>query len=231
MNLESKEQTIRVWDAETGAELLVFEGHTDWVASVAFSSDGMRVVSGSVDKMIRVWDAETGKIVLGPLEGHTNKVTSVGFSPDGRHIVSGSKDRTVRVWDAKTGAAVSGPLNGHTGQITCVAFSPDGRHIVSGSGDKTVRVWKFDSDAATAQQSNTFVLTQANSVDFKDSSQMDSSGWVLGEDTELLFWVPPLHRPNLLRPSNVWVGNGPHATRLDMSRFVHGTSWTECRRK
>ena len=35
-------------------------GHERTVASVAFSSDGKRIVSWSRDKMVKIWDAGTG---------------------------------------------------------------------------------------------------------------------------------------------------------------------------
>eukprot|EP00660_Eupelagonema_oceanica_P005727 gene5727-12836_t len=54
----SADKTVRVWDAEAGAEVGRFEGHADWVWSVAVSPDGRRVYSASGDKTVRVWDAE-----------------------------------------------------------------------------------------------------------------------------------------------------------------------------
>ena len=63
----SSDNTIRVWNADTGEVISApFEGHTDWVTSVAFSQDGKRIVSGSKDKTIRVWDADTGDVISAP---------------------------------------------------------------------------------------------------------------------------------------------------------------------
>ncbi|KAI8631008.1 vegetative incompatibility protein HET-E-1 [Xylariaceae sp. FL1651] len=115
------------------------EGHTGLVSSVAFSSDGSTLASGSDDKTVRVWSASTGDCVQ-TLEGHTGSVWSVAFSPDGNTLASGSHDKTVRVWSAGTGDCVQ-TLEGHTGWVWSVVFSPDGSTLASGSHDKTVRVW------------------------------------------------------------------------------------------
>ncbi|CAG7854439.1 SubName: Full=Related to WD40-repeat protein (Notchless protein) {ECO:0000313/EMBL:CCA75614.1} [Serendipita indica DSM 11827] len=75
-------------------------GHTGLVTTVAFSPDGLQIVSSSYDNTIRLWDAETGQSLGEPLRGHTNSVNAVAFSPDGLQIMSGSTDCTVRLWDA-----------------------------------------------------------------------------------------------------------------------------------
>ena len=141
----SSDGSVWVWDASTGAELKVLNGHTGSVISTAFSTDGTCIVSGSFDKSVQVWDASTGA-KLKVLNGHTDYVTSTAFSTDGTRIVSGSFDKSVRVWDASTGAELK-VLNGHTDFVISTAFSTDGTRIVSGSEDKSVRVWDASSGA------------------------------------------------------------------------------------
>jgi hypothetical protein len=143
----SSDETVRVWDASTGAVLRTLEGHTSSVWSVAFSPDETLIVSSSGDQtgITRIWDASTGA-VLHTLEGHTGSVHSIAISLDGTRIVSGSRDRTMRIWDASTGAVLR-TLKGHTSSVWSVAFSPDETRIVSGSGDQTVRVWDAGTGA------------------------------------------------------------------------------------
>jgi len=142
----SRDDTARIWDAETGKELQKLEGYASTVNSVAFSPDGKRIVTGSRDDTARIWDAETGK-ELQKLEGHTGTVNSVALSPDGKRIVTGSDDRTARIWDAETGKELQ-KLEGHASTVNSVAFSPDGKRIVTGSDDRTTRIW----DAETGRE-------------------------------------------------------------------------------
>jgi WD40 repeat protein len=51
---------VKLWDAETGQDLLRFERHTDELRSVAFCPNGKRLMSASRDGKVRFWDTETG---------------------------------------------------------------------------------------------------------------------------------------------------------------------------
>jgi serine/threonine protein kinase/WD40 repeat protein len=100
--------TVRLWDTATGKEFGRFEGHETPVRSVAFSTDGRRILSCSGDKSysrwrikgdctVRLWDVETRK-ELRRFTAHDDRVNCVAFTSEGRQAVSGSDDGTIRFW-------------------------------------------------------------------------------------------------------------------------------------
>jgi WD40 repeat protein len=63
------DKTARIWDAATAKELVVLLGHESNVSSGAFSPDGTRIVTASLDNTARIWDAATLREVA-ILHGH-----------------------------------------------------------------------------------------------------------------------------------------------------------------
>lgn len=55
----SSDKSLRLWDAKTGEELALLEGHLDAVVCVAVAADGVRAASASLDKTVRSWDLKT----------------------------------------------------------------------------------------------------------------------------------------------------------------------------
>src|SRR5438270_138555 len=95
----SDDETIRLWDMQTGQLLRSLEGHSNMVTCVAWSPNGRVLVSCSYDNAIRLWDGQTGQ-PLRTLEGHTGPINSLSFSWDSRLLASKSQDETVRIWRA-----------------------------------------------------------------------------------------------------------------------------------
>lgn len=145
----SKDKTIRIWDARSGACVHTLEGHNYVVINVAWSPDGKHLASASDDETILLWDAGSGKH-LQTLKGHTNSVSSVAWSPDGKRLASASFDKTIRLWDAASGELLQ-TLEGHIELVLSAAWSPNGQRLASASDDKTIRLW----DAASGQHLQT----------------------------------------------------------------------------
>ncbi len=81
----SADDTIKLWDARTGAEVRTWGGHEGDVNAVAFAPDGVTIASGSADDTARVWNVSTGAEVR-TLEPCQSPITSVAFAPDGRTL-------------------------------------------------------------------------------------------------------------------------------------------------
>jgi hypothetical protein len=69
----SDDNTARLWDAESGAEIAVLNAHTDWVRAASFSPDGKRVVTGSDDNTARIFDVSSSEAVT---RGHALVLTA-----------------------------------------------------------------------------------------------------------------------------------------------------------
>ena len=176
----SADNTVRVWDSNTGSELMRQRVGLlgTRVMSVSFSPDGSKIVFGSADNKVRVWDSNTrDEHILFSRRMHIGRVTSVDWH--GNKIVSGSWDKTVRVWDSQTEALIH-ELTGHTEWVNSVAFSPDGSRIVSGSLDNTVRVWDSQTGAELMRLRVGLLGSDVNSVSFSP----DGSKIVSGSDDE-----------------------------------------------
>ena len=93
----SWDNTIKLWDVNTGKEIRTLTGHANWVNSVAFSPDGKFLASGSADCTIKLWQVHSGR-EISILTGHSSYVRCVAFSPDGQTLVSGGDDDTIKIW-------------------------------------------------------------------------------------------------------------------------------------
>jgi WD40 repeat protein len=133
------DDTVILWDAQTGEPLHTYVGHSGDVTSVAFSPDSQTFISGSADTTVILWDVASRQNLY-TFSGHTRFVNAVAFSADGKQIVSTSDDRTVLVWDARTRIPLL-RLQGHTEEIYAVAISADGTRALSGGKDRSVLLW------------------------------------------------------------------------------------------
>ncbi|KAK8862167.1 Vegetative incompatibility protein HET-E-1 [Apiospora arundinis] len=80
--------TIRLWDVATGKCEAIFNAHNWDVYSAAFSADGQRIVSASIDD-VKLWDAQTGVCLR---TYNVSNVTTVSFNPTGTLIHTNAGD-------------------------------------------------------------------------------------------------------------------------------------------
>ena len=127
----SVDGTVRIWDVESGKQLLRLMAREGENNDVAFSPDGTKIVV-KTDK-IQIWDAETGKHlrVLGE-----QPALWITFSPDGKKIVTINFDST-EIWDSETGKE----LHNLPGRFS--GFSSDGKKMMTSADG--IRIWDVDT--------------------------------------------------------------------------------------
>ena len=196
---------IWLYDAHTGTEVALLEGHTEGITSVLFSPDGLTLASGSYDETIRLWDVSSGqpKATLKGIGG----ITSVLFSPDGLTLASlsngvspsgdsyqtsdgASLTTMIWLWDVSSDLPVL--LEGHAGGVTSVLFSPDGLTLASGSGDGRILLWDVSSGQLQATLEGhtdgvTSVLFSPDGLTLASGGGSPSYGGS-GRDDRILLW-------------------------------------------
>src|SRR5262249_10450169 len=86
---------VRLWTAD-GKLIHRQNIHRNSVSDLAYSPDGSRIASASLDQTIGLWHGATLEPVA-LLRGHTGKVLQVQFTPDSKRLVSRSDDLSIRL--------------------------------------------------------------------------------------------------------------------------------------
>lgn len=236
--------------AEDCSLLRVFSGHTDVVASVAFSPDGSLVLTGSRDHTARLWKTDSGQSLA--VLNHDGTVWKVVFSPDGSLVLTGSSDG-IRMWKTDSGQLLStfqgiGMAFSPDGNLILirddeevrlwqvgnrqllgtfsvsalheVAFSPDGDCILTGSSDGTVRLWQVGNGQLLS-------TLQIDSKGEMRQMEFSPSGRLVFTSTRSLRFTP---RGRLILPerSQIWqVSNGMLLRTLqDQDQSLNGVAFS-----
>lgn len=177
----SLDNTLKLWEVESGREIRTFQGHSGAVHAVTFSRDNNFVFSGSRDNSVRKWDINSGELVR-RFQGHTGRVNALAVSRDGESLFSASADGTVRHWRISNGSEIR-VLNGHDGEVNDVAVSPINNHIATAGSDNLIKIWDI-SDGREIRSFGGHMETVL-SLDFSPDARFIVSG---GDDRRLKLW-------------------------------------------
>jgi WD40 repeat protein len=149
------DSTIRLWDLQTGKELIRSNAHPGGVTAMQFAPDGRSFLTAGLDEVVALWDLQPSS-EYPVIHADPVRVIGAAFSEGGTWVgTQGSQDPTAaRVWNARTGDLVTTVTS--TTELNWLDFSPD---------DKTIAtVWQNDStvqlrDIATGKELHVFTET------------------------------------------------------------------------
>jgi len=133
------EQGILLWETGTGKPLVRHPGPRQGVYRLAFSPDGRRIATASLDATTHLWDAADGKLLR-----QWNWSGPMAFTPDGQTLVSGGwSDGKVCFLDLTTGKKTR-HFQAHERGIHSLSLSRDGKTLAT-AGFDGFRLWDLAS--------------------------------------------------------------------------------------
>jgi WD40 repeat protein len=123
-------------------EIATFKGHSERVASVAFSPDSQLIASASYDNTVKLWNPRTSQVIRTFLvqttdEEHNQEYklwieasSKLAFSRDGKILTLGNGYNALIAWQVDTGKIVK-KTRGRSSYTLGTAFSPDGNYFAN----------------------------------------------------------------------------------------------------
>jgi len=131
----SSDNTVALWETDSGSRVGVLTGHTSRVWDVAASRTGALLASASGDGTVRLWTrGGGGEGVKGGVGGGSGSRDSDGGLLHGHAEIVGDAP----LGDPSRGSmfAFKAALTGHRGDVYSVELHPNGRHLVTAGYDK-----------------------------------------------------------------------------------------------
>ncbi|CDS10720.1 hypothetical protein LRAMOSA11206 [Lichtheimia ramosa] len=185
---------IYLWSVQTGKLLDILAGHEGPISSLAFSSNGMMLVSGSWDHTARTWDIFGRNKHVESLQ-HQNEVLAVAFRPDGKEIASATLDGQLSLWDvdlAKQVGTIEGRKdisggrrlndrttaeNSSSGKcFNSICYTADGSSIIGGGNSKYICIYDIETKVLVKKFQISCNLSLDGTQEYLNSKNMTEFG-------------------------------------------------------
>lgn len=180
------QNTIPVWDAQSGQLIRSLESSPVQEVALAFSPDGKQIATGGLAGIIRVWDTSSGQMLWAsnPL---SSPVWELVFSPDGTKLASASFSRSspapaIHLWNPMNGDLLCEYQNDAEPLKTLsVDYAPDGKTLAYGTFDS---VLVLDAELTTLTRSWT-IPNHVGDLAFSVDGQFLATG---SDDHKIRLW-------------------------------------------
>ena len=138
----SDDGTVVLWDWDAANRTLnnpiKLQGHTSYVKSVAFNTDGTQLASASFDNSVILWDVQTGEQIGSAFKVHQKTVNAVAFGAGSSSsvMISGSNDQTIILWDLATHRPLNQPIQNVSAPIDLGKTATRGNITATANGQQ-----------------------------------------------------------------------------------------------
>jgi WD40 repeat protein len=139
----SSDETIKIWDLETGECLETLKEHTRSVTCILLDEKTNKFISGSADNTIKIWNLNNYQC-LETLKNHAPVQCLLFLSND--LLACGLRDGTINIWNLQEIKIVRSNFGRRKETILCLTNDYLGR-LISGSSDKTINIWNSNSNS------------------------------------------------------------------------------------
>jgi len=143
----SDDQTVRIWDIETGVTVRVLSGHTMAVNDITLFEN--QLFSASSDRTVMRWSLSLPFQKAVTLPG---VAISSAIAPNGQCVAIGFKDGALRLYSLPEVKLLSEQQQAHRDRIRHLAFNSDGTLLATASYDKTAKLWQVKADSSLEAQ-------------------------------------------------------------------------------
>ena len=133
----SSDSTVRLWDAVTGLQTMVYTGHSDSVWCVAFSIDGLHLASGDVDGKVHIWSTNISNVSTRTFKTQNHVIFLAYISRDWLMVTS--KGGSIGIWDIESASCIN--KHEHLGQLKAFSTASDKKLAISVTETGDVTIW------------------------------------------------------------------------------------------
>jgi len=141
---------VRIWQTDSGKELRRIEVPNITCNAVAFSPDGMSIVTAWNDGKLRAYLPESGRLIYDVPHAHHLDATAVVITDCNRKIISGGAEGQIRVWSInfsnknKPTVSLLETMKEHKCKITAIKIRKNMQQCATASEDGTCIIWDLE---------------------------------------------------------------------------------------
>ncbi len=153
----SDDESVIVWNVESGSQLYSFSGHENKIESIGFVKNQTSVINIFTSDFVENFNKGLTDGGADSTQDKTNSALAdlnkklLDQSKLGKdqkinkeYLISASRDKSIKIWDVFASSCIY-TMVGHDNWVRAISVHPNGKHLISCSDDKSIRVWELKS--------------------------------------------------------------------------------------